>query len=56
MQFWWATVPACDLFLFFLFLRFTTGFVGCGLVVDTTQVDFLYFSLRAVQDLYWYKS
>lgn len=26
-----ATVPACDLFLFFIFLRFMTGCVMCGL-------------------------
>lgn len=31
MQFWWATVPACNLVTFFLFLRFMTGgCVGCG--------------------------
>jgi len=54
MQFWWATVPACNLVTFFPFLRFMTGgCVGCG---GYNQVDFLYFSMRAVQDFYLYKS
>jgi hypothetical protein len=41
------------LFLF-LFLRFTTGFVCCELVVDTRRI--YVFFLQTVRDFYWYKS